>query len=106
MVEFASVLINRYLVGHEGKTAHESSRGKTSKMLGFEFRDVVHFKRIPTARRLGKLDSLWMKGVLMGFRSQSAEYMVVNEEGAFKTRTVKRMPIEERWSKEAIENMK
>ena len=37
MVEYASVLINRYLVGKEGKTVYERLRGKKSKMLGFEF---------------------------------------------------------------------
>ena len=106
MVEFASVLVNRYLVGHDGKTAHERSRGKTSKMFGFEFGELVHFKRIATARRLGKLDSLWHKGVFVGYRSQSGEYMVANDEGTYKTRTVKRMPVEERWNKEAVEDLK
>ena len=37
MVEYASVLINRYLVEKDGKTANERLRGKKSKMLGFEF---------------------------------------------------------------------
>ena len=36
MVEYASVLINRYLVGKDGKTTYERLRGKKSKMLGFE----------------------------------------------------------------------
>ena len=106
MVEYASVLINRYLVGQDGRTAHERSRGKSSKMLGFEFGEVVQFRRIPTAKRLGKLDSLWSQGVFVGYRSQSSEYMVVNADGAFKTRTIKRLPVEERWEKEPIDDMK
>ena len=43
MVDYASVLINRYLVGRGGKTAYERTRGKTSKMLGFEFGEMAHF---------------------------------------------------------------
>ena len=58
MVEYASVLINRYLVGRDGKTAYERSKGKSSKMLGFEFAEMVHFRRAPTPGRLGKLDTL------------------------------------------------
>ena len=41
LVKCASVLLNRYLVGEDGKTSHERSRGKTSKMLGFEFGETV-----------------------------------------------------------------
>ena len=52
MVEYASVLINRYLVGKDVKTAYERLRGKKSKMLGFEFGDSVHFRRIPLQGRL------------------------------------------------------
>ena len=106
MVEFASVLINRYLVGRDGKTAYERAKGKSSKMLGFEFAERVHFRRAPTPGRLGKLDTLWHHGVFVGYRSISGEYMVVTEEGAYKTRTMRRMPFEERWSKEAVENLK
>ena len=54
MVEYASVLINRYLVGKDGKTAYERLRGKKSKMLGFEFGESVHFRRISLQGRLGK----------------------------------------------------
>ena len=38
MIEFSSVLLNRYLVSKDGKTSHERLKGKQSKMLGFELR--------------------------------------------------------------------
>ena len=106
MVEYAAVLLNRYMVGHDGKTAHERSRGKASRMLGFEFGEQVHFRRVPVHGRLGKLDSLWQTGIYLGFRTQSAEYMIANSEGAFKTRTVKRVPEESRWNATEIENLR
>ena len=105
MVEYASVLINRYLVGKDGKTAYERLRGKKSKMVGFEFGESVHFRRIPLQGRLGKLDSLWQTGLFMGYQTQSGEYMVANSEGAYKTRTMKRIPETERWDKSGIEGM-
>ena len=105
MVEYASVLINRYVVGKDGKTAYERLRGKKSKMLGFEFGERVHFRRIPLQGRLGKLDSLWQTRLFVGYRTQSGEYMVANSEGAYKTRTMKRMPETERWDKSRIEGM-
>ena len=75
-------------------------------MLGFEFGEQVHFRRIPMQGRLGKLDSLWQEGVYLGFKTQSAEYMIANSEGAFKTRTIKRVPECERWRKDGIEELR
>ena len=34
LIEYAGVLINKYEVGHDGKTPYERTRGKVSKMLG------------------------------------------------------------------------
>ena len=105
MVEYASVLINRYLVEKDGKTAYERFRVKKSRMLGFEFGESVQFRRIPLRGRLGKLDRLWQTGLFVGYRTQSGEYMVANSEGVFKTRTMKRIPENERWNKSEIEGM-
>ena len=73
MVEYASMLINKYLVGTDGTTAYERLRGKKSKMLGFEFGESVHFRRVPLQGRLGKLDSVWQTGLFVRYRSQSGE---------------------------------
>ena len=100
MVEYASVL----LVVKDGKTAYERLRGKKSKMLGFEFGESVHFRRIPLQGRLGKLDSLWQTGLFVGYWTQSGEYMVANSEGAVKT-TMKRIAEHERWNQSEIEGM-
>ena len=100
MVEYASVLINRYLVEKDGKTAYERLRGKKSKMLGFEFGASVHFRRVVLQGRLGNLDSPRQTGLFVGYRTQSG-----NSEGAYKTRTVKRIPEAERWDKIGIEGM-
>ena len=55
-----------YLVGKDGRTPYERFRGKKSKMLGFEFGESVHFRRIPL---LGKLDSLWQTGLFVGYHA-------------------------------------
>ena len=41
----------------------------------------------------------------MGYRTQSGEYMVANSEGAYKTRTMKRVAGTERWDKSGIEGI-
>ena len=52
LVEFAAVLINRYEVGHDGKTPYERLRGKPSKLLGLEFGERLHFRRCRAAGRM------------------------------------------------------
>ena len=91
MVDYASVLINRYLVGKDAKTAYERLRGKKSKMLGFVLSESVHFRRVPLQVRLGKLGSAWQTGLFVGYWTQSGEYIVANSEGAYRTRTMKRI---------------
>ena len=89
MVEFAALLINRYSVGHDGKTPYESLKGKKSNMFGFEFGERVLFRRVPVSSKLAKLVSLWNVGVFVGYRSTTGECMVVTPEGAWKTRTLR-----------------
>ena len=106
LVEFAAFLINSYSVGHDGKTPYERLKGKKSNMFGFEFGERVLFRRVPVPAKLAKLDSLWNIGVFVGYRSTTGEYMVVTSEGAWKTRTLRRQPKEERWRREDVESMK
>ena len=67
MVEYAPVLINRCIVGKDGRTAHERLRGRKSKMLGFEFGKSFHFRRILFCKAGSKkLDSPTADGALRG----------------------------------------
>ena len=102
LVEFAGVLVNRYEVGRDGKTPYERLHGKSSKLLGLEFGELLNFRRarVPTREgrhRLAKLDSLWDDGVFLGYRANSGEVVVGTEKGVFRTRTVSRKPVEHRW---------
>ena len=99
LVEYASVLWNRHAVSADGKTAYERIRGKKSRMLGLEFGEQVHWRRaVVTGHRKDKLDSVWAEGVYLGHKTLSGESIVGNVEGVFKTRTIRRMPVENRWN--------
>ena len=37
LIEYASVLLNRFEVGRDGRSAYERSKGKVSKFIGVEF---------------------------------------------------------------------
>ena len=55
---------------------------------------------------MAKLESSLEKGVLAGYRSQSGEHMIIGKNGVCKTRTIRRVPEEERWDRAAIEEVK
>ena len=106
MVEYASVLWNRYVVSADGKTAYERLRGKKPRMLGLEFGEKLHWKRsVATIHRTDKLDSVWEEGIYLGHTTLSGESIVGNADGVFRTRTVRRAPLEERWQFELIKSM-
>ena len=58
MIQFAGVLINRYLVGKDGKTAYERLKEKASKMLGIGFAETVMLRRVLLPGKLAKLEPL------------------------------------------------
>ena len=97
VVEFAGTLVNRYEAGHDGKTPYERLRGKSSRLLGLEFGELVNFRRAPVGNRLTKLDSLWSDGVFLGYEAESVEMITGTAVGVFRKRTVKRKALEHRW---------
>ena len=72
-------------------------------MLGIGFGDMVSWRLKPALRPLGKLDPLWDDGVYLGVRGKSGEIIIGNKKGVRKTRTVRRKPIEDRWTSSAPE---
>ena len=76
VVEYAAFLLNRYEVGHDGKTAYERLKGKRAKTLGIEFGEGVHWRMKQVKGVLGKLDSLWSDGVYLGIKGKTGEIII------------------------------
>ena len=81
LVEFAAVLVNRYEVGHDGKTPYERLRGKQFRLLGLEFRELLHFRRNRPARKQAKLAVSWEDGVFLRYKTLSGETIVGSKKG-------------------------
>ena len=71
ITEHAAVLLNRFEVGHDGKTAYERNKGKKAKVLGMEFGEAILWKRRPVGGALGKLSCLWEDGAVLGHNGVS-----------------------------------
>jgi hypothetical protein len=96
-VEFAAVVLNRVEIGHDGKTAYQRLKGKRCNMPGIEFAEGILWKSDNRTGALGKLSSAWKFGVYVGVRSKSGEFIIADKEGIWKARSVRRLPVEERW---------
>ena len=59
LVEYAAVLLNRYEVGHDGKTAYERLRGKRPNVLGLEFGEQILWRRVIKGDRSVKVATCW-----------------------------------------------
>ena len=105
LVEYAAFLLTRGEVGKDGKTAYERSRGKEAKIQGFEFGEGVLWKRRREGGPLGKLSCMWEDGVFLGVKGTTGELMVGNKEGVWRTRSIRRKPIGDRWSRSNIDHI-
>ena len=97
MVELSAVLINRCLVGHDGKTPYSRLMEKNSSKEFVEFGERVLAKvtRCHTSTR--KQAATWVD-----VAKKSNEHIVVRDGGgpAIRCRSVKRRPFASRWSAE------
>ena len=98
MVEYVGYLICRGEVGRDGRTPYERSKGKRGKIPGVEFGEGIWWKRKPVGGALGKLTCLWSDGVFLGVKGTTGEYIVGTEDGVWRTRTLRRRPVQERWN--------
>ena len=81
MVELSAVLINRCLVGHDGKTPYSRSMVKNSSKELVEFGERVLAKvtQCHTSTRKQALMSRWEDAIWVGVAKKSIEQIVVRE---------------------------
>ena len=100
-VKHAQWLINRYLIGSDGKTAYSRrwSREYNGSLCMFgEWIDA----KLPISNKvkIPKGGSRWFSGVYLGKDTEADEVILgnVNGNGVFKVRTVKRKPPSQQWN--------
>jgi hypothetical protein len=103
LTEYAAHLLNRFEVGRDGRTAYERSKMKKATTLGLEIGEGVLWKRKPVGGALGKLTCMWGDGIFLGVKGKTGEVIVGDRAGVWKTRTVQRKPLAERWNAENAE---
>ena len=110
ILEHAAFLICKYSVGHDGMTPHERLTGTKWRRPAVEIGEVVLAKLVGKKRKKGKKEKQKKKlaeqsveAVWVGQVARTGEHIVVQPGGdAFRCRTVRRVPEEDRWCAEKI----
>ena len=106
MIENVADIINKFKVGHDGKTAYERLKGKKYKGEFLEFGSLV-MHRIPDKLRGGLMTERWIPGVWLGKRSSTDEHVVGLDNGkVVRTRSVRQRPTEDMWNSEEVNKVK
>ena len=105
MAEYASFLLNRLDVGKDGKTAWERVKEKSATVLAIEFGEKLLWKK-KAQSKMDNISSSWEYGIFVGVRVRSGEFWVATKAGVNKARCVRRIPEEDRWSKDCMDWVK
>jgi hypothetical protein len=82
IVEYAALLLNRFEVGHDGRTTYERCKRKKAKTRGIEFGEAILWKRKLEGGALGKLSVTWEDGVYLGNGSRWQRHLGSSEHTA------------------------
>ncbi len=114
ILEHAPFLINKFSVGHDGMTPHERLTGAKWRRPNVEIGEVVLAKLVGKKRKKGKTDKQKKKlaeqsveAIWVGQVARTGEHVVAQPGGdAFRCRTVRRVPIEDRWELAKVMDIK
>ena len=102
LVRHASFLVARFQQHSDGFTSFQRRWSKDFRQPLCEFTEQVWFR--PTARKRFKFDSEFFKGLWLGRVSETGEILIGTIKGVFPTRTVRRMPIEDKYLDQKLFN--
>lgn len=107
VVRWAAMLITRFSVGTDGKTAYERMTGRKCKLEVVPIGETVLYKAAKTAGdRKRMVGESWREGIWLGHNRGSSDTLIGTPEGVVHAWSVKRMESKDRWSKQRIEDMK
>ena len=105
LIRHVGHIITRCWVRLNGKTSYQMIKGRRSNIRLKEFGEAVWF-RIPESKNLpGKFEPRWEDGIYVGFNIGTGEDLVSTDRGVFRVSTVRRKPVDERWSKQLLDGI-
>jgi hypothetical protein len=97
MVRWAAMVVSRYLVGKDGRTAYERRKGRLCRMVCIPFGETVWYREVrKNKEQVGKLETEMHEGIWLGHASQTNEVLIGTPEGVIRVYDVKRKEEKER----------
>ena len=104
LVEHAGSMLSRCQKGRDGRTPLERLHGKKPTQEFMPFGEKVLTRPI-SSEPLNRMNPRYKFGAWLGVRNNSAECFAATAEGVFRAREVSRIEHQDRWDKEAINNV-
>ena len=105
-VKHAQWLINRYLIGSDGKTAYSRRWFREYNGSLCMFGEWIDAKLpISNKVKIPRGGSQWFSGVYLGKDTEADEVILGNANGVFKVRAVKRKPPSQQWNAVGVSKM-
>ena len=107
LVEWAATTLTRFVIRGDGKTSYEKIGGRTRDNLPIAtFGERVCYLPLKTNKRdRSKLERL-REGIWLGMRLRTNEALIGTPGGVVKTRTIRILPEDEKWSGASILDVK
>ena len=104
MIRWAGMLMTRYVVKEDGKTAYEKIKGRKCRDPVVPFGEHVWYKQLKVGPN-NKAETSWQEGIWLGQCQKSNEVLIGTTQGVVRAWAVKRRTDDERWSAEAVRTM-
>ena len=103
LARWAAMILSRFKVGKDHRTAHERQRGKACRMEVVPFGEKVWFwPLVSKDGRKRSMQARWEEGVWLGHCRESTEVWIGHEGEAVRAWAVRRRVPRERWDAQAI----
>ena len=103
IVQWSAFTHTRCQVGRDGATAYERLKKKNFNRPIAQLGEKILYKEIKeSGSKREKLDVMWLRGVWIGVDNHAEEALVGTEDGVIRAHSVRRLPVQERWRKEAV----
>ena len=107
MIEYATLLLRRHLVGTDGRTAYERWKGRGDRRRLREFGETVLYKPLKDSADIPRpLEERFKEGTVWGISEISGETLVGVGEEILRANEARRMEEGLQWNKDAILNLK
>ena len=100
----AGDLLNKFVVGSDGKTSYELIKGKKFNKALVEFGEKVMYRRGKLNKH--KLEARWEEGIFLGFDWRTGGVKIGYEGNITVAHGIRRVPIEKRWNQEEVMKIK